>query len=56
MAPDKPTYVTIHFEKGKPTALDGEELDRLQSSKSSISSAARTAWASWISSRTAWSA
>lgn len=26
-APDKPTYVTIHFEKGTPTAIDGEELD-----------------------------
>ncbi len=26
MAPDKPTYVTIHFEKGIPTALDGVEM------------------------------
>ena len=26
MAPDKPTYVKIHFEKGVPTAVDGEEL------------------------------
>lgn len=26
-APDKPTYLTIHFEKGIPTAIDGEELD-----------------------------
>ncbi len=26
MAPDKPTYVTIHFEKGIPTALDGKEM------------------------------
>ena len=26
-APDEPTYVTIHFEKGVPTAVDGEELD-----------------------------
>ena len=26
-APDKPTYITIHFEKGIPTALDGVELD-----------------------------
>ncbi len=25
-APDKPTYVTIHFEKGVPTAVDGETL------------------------------
>ena len=28
-APDKPTYVTIHFEKGVPTALDGAEMDGL---------------------------
>ena len=27
MAPDKPTYVTIHFEQGVPTAIDGEEMD-----------------------------
>ncbi len=27
MAPDKPTYVTISFEKGIPVALDGEKLD-----------------------------
>ena len=27
MAPDKPTYITIHFEKGVPTMLDGKELD-----------------------------
>ena len=26
-APDKPTYITIHFEKGIPTALDGEKMD-----------------------------
>jgi len=26
-APDKPTYVTIHFEKGIPTALNGKEMD-----------------------------
>ncbi len=26
MAPDKPTYVTIHFEKGVPTAVDGKEM------------------------------
>ena len=25
-APDKPTYVTIHFEKGIPTMVDGEAL------------------------------
>lgn len=26
-APDKPTYVTIHFEKGVPTAIDGVNMD-----------------------------
>ena len=26
-APDKPTYVTIHFEKGIPTAVDGKEMN-----------------------------
>ena len=26
-APDKPTYITIHFEKGIPTALNGEKMD-----------------------------
>lgn len=26
-ATDKPTYVTIHFEKGIPTSLDGEKMD-----------------------------
>ncbi|MCR4925656.1 MAG: argininosuccinate synthase [Clostridiales bacterium] len=26
-APDKPTYVTIHFEKGIPTAIDGVKMD-----------------------------
>ena len=26
-APDKPTYVTIHFEKGIPTAIDGKEMN-----------------------------
>src|SRR5699024_3513394 len=25
-APDKPEYMTIHFEKGVPTAVNGEEL------------------------------
>ena len=25
-APDKPTYVKIHFEKGVPTAVDGKEM------------------------------
>lgn len=28
-APDKPTYVTIHFEKGVPTAIDGKEMEGL---------------------------
>ena len=26
-APDEPTYITLHFEKGIPTALNGEETD-----------------------------
>lgn len=26
-APDQPCYVTIHFEKGVPTAIDGKEMD-----------------------------
>lgn len=26
-APDKATYITIHFEKGIPTAIDGVEMD-----------------------------
>ena len=26
-APDKDTYITIHFEKGVPTAIDGVEMD-----------------------------
>jgi len=29
MAPDTPTYVTIHFEKGIPTAVNGEEMDAI---------------------------
>ena len=30
MAPDQPTYVKIHFEKGVPTAIDGKALDAVQ--------------------------
>ena len=30
MAPDKPTYVTVHFEKGIPTAVDGKEMDAVE--------------------------
>ena len=26
MAPDDPTYITIHFEKGVPTAINGKEM------------------------------
>ena len=26
-APNEPTYITIHFEQGVPTAVDGKELD-----------------------------
>ena len=30
MAPDQPTYVTIHFEKGVPTAIDGKEMGAVE--------------------------
>ncbi len=29
-APDKPTYVTIHFEKGVPTAVNGKEMGAVE--------------------------
>ena len=29
-APDTPTYVTIHFEKGIPTAVDGKEMESVE--------------------------
>ena len=29
-APDAPTYITIHFEKGVPTALDGVEMNGVE--------------------------
>ena len=29
-APDKPTYVTVHLEKGVPTAVDGQEMDSVE--------------------------
>ena len=29
-APGKPTYVTIHFEKGIPTAIDGKEMGAVE--------------------------
>lgn len=29
-APDKPAYVTIHFEKGVPTAVDGKEMSGVE--------------------------
>ena len=29
-APDKPTYVTLHFEKGIPTSIDGKELSPVE--------------------------
>lgn len=29
-APDKPTYITIHFEKGIPVSLDGKETDSVE--------------------------
>nr|MBQ4318769.1 argininosuccinate synthase [Clostridia bacterium] len=30
LAPDTPTYVTIHFEKGVPTAVDGKEMNPVE--------------------------
>ena len=30
MAPDKHTYVTLHFEKGVPTAVDGKEMGAVE--------------------------
>ncbi len=30
MAPDAPTYVTIHFEQGVPTAVDGKEMSGVE--------------------------
>ncbi len=29
-APDKPTYISIHFEKGVPTAIDGKEMGAVE--------------------------
>lgn len=29
-APDKSTYITLHFEKGIPTAIDGKEMDGVE--------------------------
>ena len=29
-APDEPAYVTIHFEKGKPTAINGKEMSGVE--------------------------
>ncbi len=30
MAPDTPTYVTIHFDEGVPTAIDGVKMDSVE--------------------------
>ena len=30
MAPDKPTYVTLHFEQGVPTAIDGKPMGAVE--------------------------
>ena len=29
-APEEPTYITLHFEKGVPTAIDGKDTDALE--------------------------
>ena len=42
-APDEPTYITIHFEKGVPTAIDGKEMKALDIVELSTKSAAKTA-------------
>ena len=43
-APDKPTYMTLDFEKGVPVAIDGEKMNgHATSSGSSTSWAAKTA-------------
>lgn len=41
-APDEPTYITLHFEKGEPVAIDGENSARLLLWKSLTNSAERT--------------
>ena len=54
-APDKPTYVTLHFEKGIPVALDGaEDVTASTSSQSSTKWAAQTASALRTWSKTGW--
>ncbi len=30
LAPDEPTYITLHFEKGVPTSIDGKEMKGLE--------------------------
>ena len=55
-APDKPTYITVDFERGDAISLDGERCRRRRCSRASTSSAAPTASAASISSRTASSA
>ena len=42
-APDKPTYVTISFEKGVPVAVDGKKMPAVEIVETLISWAAKTA-------------
>ncbi len=55
-APDTPTYITLHFEKGVPTALDGVEMDgvSLIQKLNKIGGMRPTAWAWPIWWKTAW--
>ncbi len=51
-----PTYVTIHFEKGIPTAVDGKEMGAVELVEYLNKLGGETASACWISWRTVWSA
>ena len=51
-APDKAEYITLTFEKGVPTKLNGEAIDSVELIKELTKSAAETASVSQISLRT----
>ncbi len=56
-APDQPTFITIDFEKGDATAIDGKKLSpAIIAGESSTSSVAPTASAGSTSSKTVSSA
>ena len=56
MAPDTPTYVTIHFEKGIPTAVDGVEMDAVTLVETLNKIGGANGIGIWTSLKTAWSA